>query len=433
MLKNTPIHGTLQPPGTPQKYLFDFIDSSSVDDLEASLRACIDRTNEADSALAETIEGFGASLARLDDALDSCPPAPDSSPSPLPSSFHQLEGHATETAGLLQSLVRHYDVCVTALKHTEGGNEAATRATFEESPLPSATDLPHDLDPNLHVNLDQLDIDVASLRPDAPPPPPMTEAERADMLAVLANDAAEVDDVVAEIRDRVSDMEGLAGDMAGHIEALQTSYSGHLNAFRVMVDVGKEVPEHLASCRTFQARWGDEKTKIEEGMLALEGLREFYDGFLDAYDGLLVEVGRRRQVRIKMEVIAREALRKIERLYDGMFPAHRGSQSRQHHQPARHPEQGDRQKENNSGLTCNKQTTSHHVIPSTLLRASICRRTSGPALSTHRLGMRSWCHPTAIWRHLPPRPVSSGAGGTTASKRSSGASRTSASRRFRTT
>lgn len=315
-LKETPIHSTLQPPGTPQKYLFDFIDSSSVDDLEASLRACIDRTNEADSSLAETIDAFGASLARLDDALDACPPPPEPSPSPLPSSFRQLEAHATETASLLQSLVRHYDLCVTALKHTEGGNEAATRATSDESPLPSSNDLPHDLDPNLHVNLDQLDLDVASLRPDAPPPPPMTETERADMLAVLANDAAEVDDVVAEIRDRVSDMEALAAEMAGHIEGLQVSYTAHLQAFRVMVDVGKEVPEHLVGCRTFQARWGEEKTKIEEGMLALEGLREFYDGFLDAYDGLLVEVDRRRSVRIKMEVIAREALQKIERLYE---------------------------------------------------------------------------------------------------------------------
>ncbi|KAH7062232.1 autophagy-related protein 17 [Macrophomina phaseolina] len=284
LLKETPIHSTLQPPGTPQKYLFDFIDSSSVDDLEASLRACIDRTNEADSALAETIDAFGASLVRLDDALDACPPPPDPDPSLLPPSFRQLEGHATETASLLQSLVRHYDLCVTALKHTEGGNEAATRATSDE--------------------------------PDAPPPPPMTEAERADMLAVLANDAAEVDDVVAEIRDRVSDMEGLAAEMAGHIECLQASYTAHLQAYRVMIDVGKEVPEHLAGCRTFQARWGEEKAKIEKGMLALEGLREFYDGFLDAYDGLLVEVDRRRQVRIKMELIAREALRKIDRLYE---------------------------------------------------------------------------------------------------------------------
>ncbi|KAL1638739.1 Autophagy-related protein 17 [Diplodia intermedia] len=320
LLKETPIHTTLQPPGTPQKYLFDFIDSSSVKDLEASLRGCIDRRSEADSVLTETIDAFGASLARLDDAIDTCPPPPDPSPSPLPPSFRQLEGHATETASLLQSLVRHYDLCVTALKHTEGGNEAATRAASDESPLPSSNDLPHDLDPNLHVNLDQLDIDVASLRPDAPPPPPMTEAERADMLAVLANDAAEVDDVVAEIRDRVADMEGLAAEMAGHIEALQAAYSAHLQAFRLMVDVGKEVPEYLASCRTFQARWGEEKTKIEEGVLALEGLREFYDGFLDAYDGLLVEVDRRRSVRIKMEQYARDALRKIERLYEDPPP-----------------------------------------------------------------------------------------------------------------
>ncbi|KAK7530435.1 autophagy protein Apg17-domain-containing protein [Phyllosticta citricarpa] len=315
-LRDTLIDPDLQTPGTPQKYLFDFIDSSNVDQLEASLRQCIDRTNEADSALGDTIDAFDASIGRLQDRMTACPEVSViNAPSPLPESFHSLESHATETASLLQSLVSHYDLCVTALKHTEGGNEAATRATSTESPIPTGADLPPDMDPNLQVNLHQLSLDVASLRSDAPPAAPLTEAERADMLAVLANDATEVDDVVAEIRDRVSDMEALASGMSGHIDSLQSFYTALLSVYRLLKDISKEIPTYLDACRVFQAKWGEEKSRIEEGVLALEGLREFYDGFLDAYDGLVAEMERRRQVERKMEAIAREAAKKLDKIY----------------------------------------------------------------------------------------------------------------------
>ncbi|KAF2138919.1 uncharacterized protein K452DRAFT_232874 [Aplosporella prunicola CBS 121167] len=292
MLRDTPIHGSLQPPGAEQRYLFDFIDTSSVDELNASLRACIDRTNDASSALTDTLEHFGTSIRNITQSLVSTNAPTD--PSPTPSSFLVLENHATEAAALLQSLVRHYDLCVTAIKHTEGGNEAATRATSDD-PLPTELNHPH--------------LDNAAL-------PPMSAAERADMLAVLVNDAVEVEDVVAEIHERVSDMEAVLGEMSAHVATVQGTYAGVMHTFRLLKGAGNDIPTHMSACRVFLARWADERSKIEQGVLALEGLKEFYDGFLDAYDGLLVEIGRRRDVRVKMEAIAREAVRKINRLYE---------------------------------------------------------------------------------------------------------------------
>ena len=50
-------------------------------------------------------------------------------------------------------------------------------------------------------------------------------------------------------------------------------------------------------------------------MTGLEELREVYEDFLGAYDGLIVEVARRRAVKNQMEKVVREAHAKLEKLY----------------------------------------------------------------------------------------------------------------------
>ncbi|KAF2086357.1 hypothetical protein K490DRAFT_44720 [Saccharata proteae CBS 121410] len=317
-LRETPIHASLQPNSTPQKHLFDFIDSSSVDALNASLRQCIDRTNEASSTLTDTLNAFDDALSSIVDALAEWPSAPPT-PSPLPSAFLDLELHATETASLLQSLVRHYDLCVTALKHTEGGPTAAASATASANAVSDLPDLPSDL---AGIPVETLNPEDDNDDANMPPPEPMSAAEKVEMLAVLVNDAAEVEEAVAEIRDRVADMEAQLDSMVAHVDALRGEHAALRRAVKAVKDVGhRQVPGWIAGCREFQLRWDEERARIEEGMLALEGLGEFYEGFLDAYDGLLVEVGRRRRVREKMEQVAREAARKIEKLHDDDFAA----------------------------------------------------------------------------------------------------------------
>ena len=68
----------------------------------------------------------------------------------------------------------------------------------------------------------------------------------------------------------------------------------------------------------FLVQWEREKGVIDEKLDELEALREFYEGFLAAYDGLIVEIGRRRNVHIRTQKILQEALIKIDKLYQGM-------------------------------------------------------------------------------------------------------------------
>ncbi|EON65732.1 hypothetical protein W97_04971 [Coniosporium apollinis CBS 100218] len=287
----------LDPSLHPSKTLHDFIDASSVSHINSSLRACIDRYNASFASLASTADDYTSSLSSIASALAATPSSPEDDgggSSPLPELFGATETHATEMAEMLQSLVRHYDLCVTALKHTEGGGEAAEQAA-QQHMVPG----------------------VESLHQDASPPQPLTASERQDMLTVLSRDAAEVEDVVAEIQDRLQEMETQLEHMSGYVEALEAEAAGLSATLRRMREVGREVAGYIAVCAGFAAGWADERREIEGGMGELEGLREFYEGFSGAYDGLIVEVERRRRWRGEMEKVVGEAMERMERMYQG--------------------------------------------------------------------------------------------------------------------
>ena len=291
VLRDTPIEAVLQPPGTPQKHLFDFIDSATVTDLKDSLRACIDRYNEARSSLNDSNDSFDTALDNLHSSIDNVPKTPvtASTPSPIPSLYHDLEGHAKEAAQAFQSLVRHYDLCVTALRHTEGGSAAATQATGD-APVPSGDDF-------------------------SAPPEPMTEEERQEMLTVLGKDAAEVEDVVSEIRERGSEMTFLLSQIETHITHLRNEDSA-LNSVLCMIShVTSEVKSHIATSRSFHASWlEDTRPTLLSGIEEWENQREFYERFDLAYAELLVEIASRRRRHEKAKRKAEEAQKELDRL-----------------------------------------------------------------------------------------------------------------------
>ncbi|OCK76230.1 hypothetical protein K432DRAFT_336059 [Lepidopterella palustris CBS 459.81] len=298
VLKSTPIEPALQPSNTPQKHLFDFIDSATVTDLSSSLRSCIDRYHSALSALHSNTDAFDDSLKILHTTIASLPdpPATHSNPTPLPMLFHDLEFHATEAATAFQSLVRHYDLCVTALKHTEGGGEAATRAT---SSLP---DLTTDADPTASAF--------------ASPPEPLSDAERADMLSVLQKDAAEVDDVVSEIRDRASEMEYLLSTMTNHISALRAERHALLSTLHHLHTLGTASRSYISATHAFTLSWFTERAAITDGIDEWDSLRTFYENFDLAYSSLLVEVAARRKRYIKARKRAQEMQAELEALWE---------------------------------------------------------------------------------------------------------------------
>ena len=328
-LRNTTTYPTLTP-NEPSKSLYTFVDERSIDDVTAALRASIDAYRDAGDALMDSTVTFDEAVANLGTALEAAAaPASEATPgsprddaldtgigvdiaaSSIPTSLKSLETHATEMAGLLQGLVRHYDLCVTALKHTEGGGQAAIRAAKAE--LDASGD---DMDPQM-ARLDQASRTHDVNDGDGQQPAPISEAERAEMMAVLDNDAAEVDDVVAEIKDRANDMDVDFESLEANLEVLKREDDSLKDIGQILQKLETQVPTYVKAGSDFLAVWEEEKAKITDRLAEMEALRDFYEGFLTAYDGLLIEVGRRRNVQLRTGKIMHDALAKIDKLYQG--------------------------------------------------------------------------------------------------------------------
>jgi autophagy-related protein 17 len=217
-------------------------------------------------------------------------PASSSNPSPVPSLYQDLEVHAKEAAQAFQSLVQHYDLCVTALRHTEGGSAAATEAIG--------------------------DVPVHSGDEFAAPPEPMSEEERQEMVTVLVKDAHEVEDVVIEIRERGSEMTFLLNQIENHINHLRNEASALSSILQMISKITGEVKSHLGTSRSFHASWlEDTRPTLLNGIEEWESQRDFYERFDLAYAELLVEVSSRRRRHDKAKRKAEEAQKELDRLH----------------------------------------------------------------------------------------------------------------------
>ncbi|KAH0562721.1 hypothetical protein GP486_002614 [Trichoglossum hirsutum] len=301
-LRSTTVEPGFRPTEAQPKTLHDFVDDQGVDNLKASIRSSIDQIQEAQKDFSDSISSFDSDFQAVEKAISSITvPSPSSSgmlESPIPPLLRNLESHAKEMAVLLQSLVRHFDLCVTAVKHTEGGGAAARSITGD---LPKGMGV---------IDRGGNDDD------DGAPPEPITAEERENMLDVLTKDAAEVDDVVVEIRDRLAEMETQFDPISSHVSYLSGVHDDAIAAFQLLEEIGTRLPVYVSNSRDYLAHWEDEKRTIELRMEDIDSLREFYEGFLKAYDGLIIEVGRRRGVQVRMEAIVREAMAKVEQLHD---------------------------------------------------------------------------------------------------------------------
>ncbi|KAL8668471.1 MAG: hypothetical protein Q9168_006898 [Polycauliona sp. 1 TL-2023] len=304
-LRSTIVEHTLRPESDQRKNLLDFVDEGGVDKLLAAVEGSAQAAKEAHTELVETNLGFHQDLGRIQNAIGgsgvlSRKPSAGSlhsntTPlgSPLPDILQSMEDRAKDMADNLESLVKHFDLCVTAIKHTEGGGDAAQRLT---------DDLPEGMD---------VGQEMASA-----PPEPITEQEREEMMGVLANDADQVEEVLAEIRDHINEMENLLEDTTAYMARLDEEHTSVLEAFRQLESVEGRLHAFVAQGQVFVMRWDDEKGKINERMNELESLGDFYSGYLSAYDNLLVEIGRRQFMEQQMERVLQDAMRKLDELHE---------------------------------------------------------------------------------------------------------------------
>lgn len=285
-------------PTETKETLYDFVDVAPVDRLKDNIKTSIDEVQQAKREMDQSLQDFEEDLQTVNNALAGKTATSSSAsstfqPPNIPAIVKALENHAREMAEGLESLVKHFDLCVTAIQHTEGGGAAVVK-NLEMDELPEG------------VRVDDF----------KPPANSITEDEMKDMMTVLDNDAAEVEEVVNEIQDRIVQMEAQLDHVQLWREKKETENDEIMAAMKLLEQVGAKLPGYIIQSQTFVARWSEEKLKIEEGIVGLEDLRDVYQNFLGAYDGLIVEVARRKAVRNQMEKVIREAHSRLQKLYE---------------------------------------------------------------------------------------------------------------------
>ena len=182
---------------------------------------------------------------------------------------------------------------MNAIKNTEGAGAAVAREFTTE-------DLPEG-------------VDVETFQG---PVESMLQDERLEMLRVLSDDAAEVDDVVTDIQGRGSDMEIQLEHIAGWRDSCVRTHRDVAAAFHLLEKLGERLPEHVKEVQTFSAHWHDSKNGMEDYIAGMSQLCEMYENFLGAYDGMIVEAARRRAAKKKMDKIVQEAQSQLDKLYE---------------------------------------------------------------------------------------------------------------------
>ena len=299
-LKETLVETQLRPEGEERRCLLDFVDESGVEGLVASIKS---DTKDAGMGFETFVKGnrdFGDELQRIQDIMDQkgriddsrSQDMQDAEGSPIPEILADMEEHAKEMAVNLESLVSHFDLCVTAIKHTEGGGDAA---------LKIAGDLPDGVD----VGQDAREA----------PPEALSDDQLADMMKVLEEDAGQVEEVVMEMKNHIADMEGMHLRIEAHMDRLSKEHGSVTVAFKLLEAVGQSLPKHITRNQAFHIRWDGERARIVERLEELDNAKGFYDGFLKAYDNLIIEIGRRKSIEDKIATVIKDATSKLEKLY----------------------------------------------------------------------------------------------------------------------
>jgi autophagy-related protein 17 len=70
----------------------------------------------------------------------------------------------------------------------------------------------------------------------------------------------------------------------------------------------------MNASQDFRLKWEETKISIHEQLAELENMRLFYENYHSSYDGLLLEVWRRRQTEEKVKIILRKAVEQVDRV-----------------------------------------------------------------------------------------------------------------------
>ncbi|CAG8974672.1 hypothetical protein HYALB_00006406 [Hymenoscyphus albidus] len=302
ILRSTMVEAAFRPEGEEARNLLDFVDEQGVESMRDALKESIRETKEAQAE-------FDSSILSFDDDLQALKEATNNSSSfqsnhdlsaPLANHIHNLESNAQEMALLMDSLIKHFDLCKTAIRHTEGGWAAVAKAASSQPPGTEAVSV----------------SGVMTTENGSTDDEPLSEEDRKAMLDILEKDASQVDDVVLELMEFLDEMEGKHEAVQEHLTSLTTTYRDTTNAYQILEGVGSRLPGYIIASQDFKARWEEAKLQIQEQLSELESMRLFYENYYSAYDSMILEVHRRKQCEEKVRSIMKKAMEQIDKVYD---------------------------------------------------------------------------------------------------------------------
>ncbi|KAL9099201.1 MAG: hypothetical protein Q9163_005266 [Psora crenata] len=298
-LSSTIVESKLRPDDEERRYLLDFVDEGGIEALVGNIKLLGENAGKDLEQFIGWIRKFGYGLKKVGGLLDArgsirgdsrSPNISNEGRSPIPDILRDMEERAKEMAANLESLVSHFDLCVTAIKHTEGGGDAA---------LKIAGDLPEGV----------------NIGPDAPPAP-ISEEQKTEMMRVLEEDAGQVEDVVMEMKGHIADMEEMYQRVERYMDLLAKDHESMVVAFTLLEEIGQRLPGYITRNQIFLTQWDEMRADIDERLEELDNAKGFYDGFLRAYDNLIIEIGRRKSHEVKIDKVIQDAMSSLEKLYE---------------------------------------------------------------------------------------------------------------------
>ncbi|KAI0138577.1 autophagy-related protein 17 [Hypoxylon sp. NC0597] len=307
LLRDRTVDSTFRPEGEEKKNLLDFVDESQVDAIRDALKENIQALQSTQQSFDGDLLRFQTDMNTLKDILNAAPPLPTPSASSTEPTLSRLLssmiGNSHVMAELLSSLTKHFDLCVTAVRTTEGGAALARIKAAEATDSQGGQD----------VSISGVIAEQESHMPDFDP---ISPEDRAQMLEIVVQDASEVEDVVRELNQRLQAMEGDFENIDRQTSQVKNTYISTLDAFRVLEDIGSRLQSYISAESEFRDRWNEENQAIQDKMGEMDDLRIFYENYSNSYDGLILEVERRKALEEKVLSIWKKAKESVDKIIE---------------------------------------------------------------------------------------------------------------------
>ncbi|PFH63198.1 hypothetical protein XA68_16637 [Ophiocordyceps unilateralis] len=305
MLRGTEVQDEMRAADEERRNLLDFVDETGVHAMREAMKKSIEELQGIQQSYDGDLLRFDTDIRDVKKATTEPGPTceADSEAKTSLELLLSLEDHSATMAQLLASLTKHFDMCVTAIRTTEGAAALARRRAAEVTQSQGGDGV------SISGVIAERESSADNLEPE-------TAEDRAEMLRVVTQDAQEVDDVVREIQQRLSEMERSSAILDDRWRRAADTHARSSEAFAILADVGDRLADYLAAETHFRTRWEVEKDVIFCRLGDMGEMRDFYEGYGSAYASLLLELERRRSVERQVEALWRKARDGVDRLLE---------------------------------------------------------------------------------------------------------------------